>query len=112
MAAGAAAAAPAKPERLENPLVRPPSDFEVEYSLEKDADVAVAVLGPDGASLRDYRIPAASPGARRGLNRRSLWDGQDSQGREAPQGLYRAIVVIKDGERTQSRVFPLRKQAP
>lgn len=107
----AAAGAAAKPERLENPLVRPPSDFEVEYRLDKDAEVSVAIVGPDGASLRDYRIAAAAPGARQGLNRLSLWDGQDSQGREAAPGPYRAVLVIREGERTQSRVIPLRKPA-
>lgn len=102
-----------KPDRLENALVRPPSDFEAEYRLDADAEVAVAIIGPDGASLRDYRIAAGAPGARAGVNRLSLWDGQDSRGREAPAGIYRAILVTggKNGEGTQSRVIALRKPA-
>ncbi len=107
----AAAGAAAKPERLENSLVRPPSDFEAEYRLDRESEVSVAIVGPDGASLRDYRIAAGAAGARGGLNRISLWDGQDARGREAAPGVYRAVLVIKEGERTQSRVIPLRKAA-
>ncbi len=103
---------PSAPPRLLNPLARPPSDFEGEYELEAPSEVTISIVAPNGAILRDARLPAGAPGTRKGKNRLSLWDGQDSLGREAPPGLYRAVIVTHEGGGPRTRIIPIRKGEP
>ena len=106
---------PPHPKRLENPLISPPAEFEAEYDLESDAEVSVTIVGPNGALMREMRIPPGEPGGRKGKNRLSLWDGQDLMGQEAPAGPYHAILNYRGGpdgaDSVKSRVIGLRKAA-
>ncbi|MBI4679333.1 MAG: hypothetical protein HY748_17295 [Elusimicrobia bacterium] len=99
--------------KLENPLIRPPSDFEVEYELKQDADVSVTILDLAGVPMREFSIKSGDPGGRKGKNRLSLWDGRDLMGQEAPVGQYQAVLFIKypskHGAPPGSRVISLRK---
>ncbi|OGR56682.1 MAG: hypothetical protein A2X36_17420 [Elusimicrobia bacterium GWA2_69_24] len=110
---GAEPQLPQHQNKLEDSLIRNPGDFLVEYSLESDAEVAVAVIGADGMEVRRFEIPAGAPGGCAGLNRVIYWDGQDALGREAPAGDYQAIQSIRyggaDGKRVETRLLPLRK---
>lgn len=114
----AASKAPKKPKfpqhknRLENPNIRPPKDFEVEYTLTADAEVVVQVLSLEGLAIVSHTFPAGARGAKSGLNKLPIWDGRDMAGREMPPGMYFAQVEIRyaKGAKTEQLRFSIPKK--
>ncbi|MFA6318007.1 MAG: hypothetical protein WC943_11355 [Elusimicrobiota bacterium] len=109
-----APAAPAAAPTLVNKEIQPPSDLALDYDLPADADVTISILGPDGVPAAEFSVAAGQQGGLKGKNRVVAWDGRDRLGREAPNGVYQALVIIRPGpgapaESAGTRVIPLVK---
>lgn len=105
---------PSKINHLENTGISSPSEFEAEYNLDQDAEVAVSILGPNGVVVREFRIKPGAPGGQAGRNSLSLWDGRDLTGREAEPGPYQALLTVLTGNQDpgkRSKIIILRKKS-
>ncbi|MEW6550455.1 MAG: hypothetical protein AB1407_13430 [Spirochaetota bacterium] len=110
MKTAGAASEPARDTK--NKLVRSPNDFELQYKLDADAEVRITVKAPDGGVMKSFTLAAGEPGGKKGVNKLSVWDGQDAMGEEAPVGDYVVVLAIAYGpDKTEVRELPLRKEA-
>lgn len=94
-AGSAPAPLPQHENKLENPLIRQPGDFLVEYELKAEADITVTITDMRGMPVSSLVIPAGTPGGLKGQNSLIYWDGRDLEGREAPEGRYMAVQSIR-----------------
>ncbi|PCI31248.1 MAG: hypothetical protein COB53_13595, partial [Elusimicrobia bacterium] len=101
---------PQHKNKLENDKIRHPRQFEVEYTLAADADVRFTFSSLEGSAVGSNAFKAGEIGARKGKNKLIIWDGRDTQGKEAPLGEYLVTQEIEYGkDDVQQRSFSLVK---
>jgi len=95
---------------LKNDKIRPPKQFEIEYTLDADADIRFTLLSVEGVPIATSGIKKGEIGARKGKNKRIIWDGRNTAGKEAPLGEYLVHQEIEyEKENIQRRVFTVVK---
>ncbi len=73
---------------------------QIEYSIEKDGDVELAVY-----NILGQHVASLSSGFQVAGTYTVLWDGRDDRGREAPSGIYFARMLTPDVMMTRKMVL-------